>query len=418
MIQGIWSWRQTSVGLHRSVQTARTAWALAWALIGGLGLGRRRGVGFALFGVWGVEVIDEFMSWLFGMGDTEFELAFLGAQHDRLAFQAADQVEGSAGLAAQRQFQEVVLDAGLKGFLEFGLDLEEPIGRTKATDALMGPAVIVVSDPEFDALPGGLEALELGAGQELAPDRGPEPLDFAQGHGVMGAALEMRDPVFLELGLEAADPAPVGVLAAVVGEHLFGGLVFADGDAVDLDHGGGGGAAEQVRAHDEAGVIVQEANEVGVAAAQPEGEDVRLPHLVGGGPFEKAGPGEVPRPRGSSRRHQPGLMQAGTNRLGARRQQEEPAQELRNPLHAEAGVSAFECEDLLGDGGGELLPPGGRRRRRPQPRFPVGSVALDPALQAAATNAQLVTDEVPTVAFLQNQANRFEFLLGRVTNGR
>jgi len=90
-----------------------------------------------------VEVIDEFMGLVVGVGEGEFEFAFLGPQDERLAFHAADHVEGRARLTAQGQFQEVVLDARLEGFLEFGLDLEEPIRRTETADALVRPAMIV-----------------------------------------------------------------------------------------------------------------------------------------------------------------------------------------------------------------------------------------------------------------------------------
>ena len=130
-------------------------------------------------GVLGVEIINEFLGLIFGIGDTEFELAFLGLENDRLALHPADHVEGGPGLAAQGQFQEVVLQAGLEGFLELGLDLEEPVGGTEAADALVRAAVIVILDPEFDPLAGGVETVELSAGQELPPDRFPEAFDFA-----------------------------------------------------------------------------------------------------------------------------------------------------------------------------------------------------------------------------------------------
>jgi len=37
-------------------------------------------------------------------------------------------------------------------------------------------------------------------------------------------------------------------------------------------------------------VIVDKADEVGVLASQPEGEDIGLPHLVGSGALEEARP--------------------------------------------------------------------------------------------------------------------------------
>jgi len=67
----------------------------------------------------------------------QFEFAFLGPQHDRLAFHPADHVEGGAGLAAQRQFQEVLFNAGLHGLAQLALDLKEAIRRAESFDALM-----------------------------------------------------------------------------------------------------------------------------------------------------------------------------------------------------------------------------------------------------------------------------------------
>jgi hypothetical protein len=47
-------------------------------------------------------------------------------------------------------------------------------------------------------------------------------------------------------------------------------------------------AAKHVQPHHVAGVVIQEADQVGVLAPQPEGEDIGLPHLVGRGAFEEA----------------------------------------------------------------------------------------------------------------------------------
>jgi len=251
-----------------------------------------------------VEIIDKFLGLIFGIGETEFELAFLGAQDDGLAFHATDHIEGSAGLAAQGQFQEIFLDASLEGFLQIALDLEEAVGGADAADALMRPAVVVIGDPEFDTLAGGFETLELGAGEELAPDGSPEAFDLAERHRMMRSALDVADAVLLELGFEAAGAAPGGVLATVVGEHFLGRLIFADGHPVDFNDRRSGGAAEQVRPDHKAGIVIEEGDQVSVTTAEPEGEDVRLPHLVGGGPLEETGAGEVLGSRWLARWHQ------------------------------------------------------------------------------------------------------------------
>jgi hypothetical protein len=144
-----------------------------------------------------VEVIDKFLFLVLLITDTEFEFAFLGAEHDGLAFHAADHVEGRLRFAAQRQFQEVLLNAGFNGFTQCALDLKEAVGRAKPFDALVGPLVIVMFNPEFDPLARRLEAVELGAYQEVLPDRGPEPFDFAERHRMLGPGFEVGDMILL-----------------------------------------------------------------------------------------------------------------------------------------------------------------------------------------------------------------------------
>lgn len=165
------SCRQTSAALHRSVHTASTAWAFSGALWA-LAAGRGRDL-IALF-----EVVDEFFVFV-SIVDREFEFSFFGPQDHRLTFHAADHVEGRFGLSAQGQLQEIVLDTGLEGLAQLRGDFEITVRRAKAFDALVGPFVIVIFDPELDALAGRFEALELGANQELLPDRRPEPFDLA-----------------------------------------------------------------------------------------------------------------------------------------------------------------------------------------------------------------------------------------------
>jgi hypothetical protein len=204
-------WRQTSAALHRSVQTASTAWAFSIALwfwldgclvLGGLLV--MSGLGLFL-----VEVIDEFLDvFILGIGKFEFEFAFFGPQDDGLALHAADHVEGSAGLAAQRHLQQVFLDARFDGLAQRRLNLEEAIGRAQAADTLVRTLVIVIFDPAPDALAGGIEAFKLGAGKELLPQTGPEALDLSQRHRVLGTAFEVRHTILLQVRFEARGAAP------------------------------------------------------------------------------------------------------------------------------------------------------------------------------------------------------------------
>lgn len=145
-----------------------------------MGEGARGFLGLGL-----LEVIDEFFVFV-SIVDAEFEFAFFGPEDDGLPFHAADHVEGSFGFAAQSDFEQVVLDARFDGFAQFSGDFEVAIGGAKSLDALMRSLVIIILDPEADAFPGRVEAFELGAGEELLPDRFPEAFDLAQGHGMMG----------------------------------------------------------------------------------------------------------------------------------------------------------------------------------------------------------------------------------------
>ena len=234
-----------------------------------------------------LEVVGEFL--VFGsIINREFEFAFFGPQNDRLPFHPADHIEGSFGFTAQGHFQEVFFDARFHGFAQLGGDFEVTVGRAEAFNPRVRPFVVVIFDPEANALASRFEALELGAGEELLPDAFPEALDLAQGHGVMRAGLEVMGPVLFHLGLEASRAAPVDVLAAIVGEHLFGRLILPRRHPKHLQHVLGGVAAEHVGPHQEARVVVHKADEVGVTAPEPEGEDVGLPHLVGRGALKEA----------------------------------------------------------------------------------------------------------------------------------
>jgi hypothetical protein len=181
-----------------------------------------------------VEVINQFLFLVLFVADTEFEFALLGPEHDGLAVHATDHVEGGLGFAAQGQFQEVFLNARLDGFAKRRLDLEEAVRRAEAINTLMRPLVVVVFDPKFDPFPGGVEAVELGAGEELLPDAFPEPFDLAQGHGMMRPALDMVNPILAQFRLETGGAAPTCVLAALIGKHLFGHAVLRHRSAVHL----------------------------------------------------------------------------------------------------------------------------------------------------------------------------------------
>jgi hypothetical protein len=348
----------------------------------------------------GFDVVDEFFVFV-SIVDGEFEFTFFGPENNGLTFHAADHVEGSLGLAAQGHFEEIFLDAFLDGVAQLRGDLEEAIGRAQTFDALMRPLVIVIFDPVTDAFASRLEAVELGSGKELLPDGLPEPFDFAEGHGVMRPGFEVVSTILFHLGLEAGGAAPVDVFAAVVGEHLPGRLELSGRDAEDFEDILGGVTAKQIGADDEAGVVVHEADDVGVFAAQTERENIRLPHLVGSGPFEEARPGEIA--PGLWRTFNQALLFEGlANGLSTGGQKKDAPQQLGDLFNPATGFLLFEFEDFVPDGVGELV---GGRSTGPvfDPLLAFGPITGDPLGHSCRADTHLLGDSLLCEALLQMQ---------------
>lgn len=220
--------------------------------------------------------------------DEHLHLALLSTNDHGLLAHPPHHVERAARLPPQRQFQCVLLNAALDDLPQFLGDGKEAIGRTQPVQGLVGPLMVVILHPQPHPLAGGFEAFKLRSHQELLPDRLPEPLDLAQGHGMMGSALEVVDAVLAQLRLETGCAAPTAVLAALVGEHFFGHAVLGDRAAVHLQDVLRRLTTKHVQPHHVAGVVIQKADEVGVLTSQPEGKDIGLPHLVGGGALKEA----------------------------------------------------------------------------------------------------------------------------------
>ena len=177
--------------------------------------------------------------------------------------------------------------------------------------------MVVVLHPQPHSLPRRLETVKLGSPQELLPDRLPEAFDLPQRHGMMRPALEVMNPVLAQLRFEARGPPPTGILAALIGEHLFGHAVLGDRGAVHLQHVLGRLAAKHLQPYHVAGVIIQKADEVGVLAPQTEGEDIGLPHLVGSGALKEAWLGWIRRRLGFPLFQQLLLVEGAANRFPA-----------------------------------------------------------------------------------------------------
>ena len=110
---------------------------------------------------------------------------------------------------------------------------------------------------------------------------------------MMGPGSDMFDPIFGQLFFEPGGAPPVGVLPTVVGEHLFGNTIFANGLSIRLDHVFSRLAAVKPHGCDIAAVVIDVADQIGIFTRQSEGHDIALPHLVRCSPFKKSWLGRI-----------------------------------------------------------------------------------------------------------------------------
>jgi hypothetical protein len=346
--------------------------------------------------------------------DKHLHLTLLGPDHHRLLAQAAHHVERALGLPAERELEHVLLDAALDDLPELLRDGKEAIGRAEPLQGLVGPPVVVVLHPEPDPRAGRLEAVELRALEELLPEGLPEALDLAQRHGMVRPALQVVHPILLELGLEPRGPAPARVLPALIGKHLLRDAVLRHRPAVDLQDVLRRLAAEDVQPHHVAGVVVEEADQVGVLAAQPEGEDVGLPELVRRGALEEARPGGIPLGFGARLLEELVRVEGAADRLPAHGQKQDAPQELADLLDPEVGLAPLELEGLPLHRGGHLGPRASRPPLPLQARFPLGAIPAHPRPERTEADAELAGDLLDGEAFLEAELHRFAPELKRV----
>ena len=186
-----------------------------------------------------------------------------------------------------RQAQRVLLHLRLDARAHLARRPEEPVGRGESLQPLMRSLEVVVLDEERHAALAVLEVGEHRARQQLLPQRLPEPFDLPASLRVMRPALHMRDAMALELRLELGAPAPRGVLPALVGQDLPRCPVLCDAARECLQHQYASLVMRHRKAHQVAGVIVQERGHIdALVAAQQEREQVRLPQLVRLGTLE------------------------------------------------------------------------------------------------------------------------------------
>jgi hypothetical protein len=214
-------------------------------------------------------------------------LALFRPDHYRLISHTTHHVERVHWTTPKRQLQSVFLNPLFHRLFQIMGDLKKPVGRTQPTDTLVGAFVIIVLDPKGGPLNGLLEAVKLGALQKLVQYRLPKPLNFPKRHGMVGTRSDVLDTVFFHLPFKPGLSSPVGVLSAVVGEHLFGYAVFTNPPPVGLQNVFGRLTAIQPQGGDVSAIVVHKTDQVRVSTRQPKGHDVALPQLVGTRPLKK-----------------------------------------------------------------------------------------------------------------------------------
>ena len=266
----------------------------------------------------------------------------------------------------------------------------------------MRPLLVVVLHPPLDPLPCRLERVELRTAKELLPDRLPESLDFPKRLGMVRGTAEVVYPVTLQHLLEPRLPSPVRVLPPVVRQHLLGHPVLAGRPLVHLQNVLRRLRTVQSQSHDVPGMIVDEPDQVRHLPAQVKRKDVALPHLVRRAALEKT------RLRGIAlrfllyHRHQLLGVQRPPYRRRARRQEEYPPQQLRDPFDAKLRVRTLDLDDLFLD----------RRQRsvRPALGYPVAGpkpflaslpVPPDPVKHRPARDPDLLRHQPRGNPFLQ-----------------
>jgi hypothetical protein len=188
-------------------------------------------------------------------------LAFAGNPYIRLP-KLTKKVQRRSSLLAKGQLQGVFLASLPKRFLHVISHPIETLGRTKPLYTLMGTLVVVIADPVIQPLGGVGKGGEVSLFQKLGPYGFPEPLDLAQGHGVMRGRANVRYALTFENLLKLSLAAPGSELPPVVRQDLPGSSPLTYGALYHFEHGLCGLLPEQTMADDVTGVIVDHAHQI------------------------------------------------------------------------------------------------------------------------------------------------------------
>jgi hypothetical protein len=148
-------------------------------------------------------------------------------------------------------------------------------------DALMGTLEVVVLDEERESAQAVSEVREDRLAQKLLPQRLPEALDLAERLRMLRPTLAVRDAVATEQLLKLRLATPRRVLPTLIRQYFLRLAILRNAALDRLDYQTRFLVMRHRPRHDVARVVVHEADEVhALMAAQLEGEDVALPHLI------------------------------------------------------------------------------------------------------------------------------------------
>lgn len=210
-----------------------------------------------------------------------------GMDGEILFAEPPDQVERGLRRLLAREPQSVRPHGRFDRGTHLGRGTEEPIGRGEPAERLVRALEVVVLQEQPDSPLTIVKVRKHRTRQPLLPQRFPEPLDLAAGLGVMRAAFDVVYALTPKLLLKPGHPAPRGVLPPLVGQYLPRRPVLRNRTRQGFEHQLASLVMRHHQAHQVAGVIVEKGRHINaLVATQQEREHVRLPELVGLGPFK------------------------------------------------------------------------------------------------------------------------------------
>jgi hypothetical protein len=281
--------------------------------------------------------------WLL-IAQTDSEPGPVGGDREVSIPEPSHQIEGLLGRLLLRASQRVAFDVLLDRRAHLRCCAEVPVGRYEPVQRLVRPLEVVPLDEEPEAPLAIGEVGEDGAAQEFIPQRLPETLDLPQGLRVLGAALDVPDPVLAQPLLEEGLSTPGRVLPPLIGQHFLRRPEGCNSTLQRLEHERALLMMRQHEAHQESRVVVHERRQVEpLVASEQKCEDVRLPQLVGRRALEAARRPLPPVDRAGHRRcHQPRIGENLSHLGGGDTQRLESLHHVSDPPRAVLWVLLLE----------------------------------------------------------------------------